>query len=283
MARTITGHLIGRAAAIEARDLADANYSAWLKQERQKLIERESALFTQARDLPGFDQFWESVPDFGKRQDRINMLQNFIRESNPAPAFNWKVASANTLRVYRAAISDFEHVTGVQIAQATAGAISQWHKSMTGRKLAPNTIRTRIAAVRILTHIDYPLPPKAHTATRILSADQIKAILVTVTNKADRLTLVKTLTRADRVFTSPEPATATQALTRLIKSYARKAGLESSQVSLRVWRESGRALAEYMTPAELAALLHVAPADNRPRVSWKRSKLHGLNRRMIKA
>lgn len=78
MARTLGGKLTGAAAREEARDLADYNYQQWVQEERDKLIDRENALLDEAIPLPGFYEFWETVPTFGKRRDRIAMLEQFI-------------------------------------------------------------------------------------------------------------------------------------------------------------------------------------------------------------
>ena len=65
MARTTNGNLIGRAAQTEKTELAEANYQAWLAEQRQILIDRENSLLDQAVNMPGFYEFWATVPVFG--------------------------------------------------------------------------------------------------------------------------------------------------------------------------------------------------------------------------
>lgn len=78
MARNIYGNLVGRAAAEDLRDLRNYNDEMWLKEQKQKQIDRENRLYVAAMEYPTFGSFWETVPDFGKRSERINMLQAFI-------------------------------------------------------------------------------------------------------------------------------------------------------------------------------------------------------------
>ncbi len=78
MARSIYGNLVGRAAAEDLRDLRDYNDEMWLKEQKQKQIDRENRLYVSAMEYPTFDSFWDTVPDFGKRSERIVMLQAFI-------------------------------------------------------------------------------------------------------------------------------------------------------------------------------------------------------------
>lgn len=86
MALTLNGRTTGAAARAEARDLAEENHQQWVKEERARLETHEAELYETAADLPGFDVFWESVPEFGKRRDRIAMLENFIaNHSNNIP------------------------------------------------------------------------------------------------------------------------------------------------------------------------------------------------------
>jgi len=186
--------------------------------------------------------------------------------------FHWIVASKNTVRVHRDTRRDYESVIGKPISEATAGTAERWIASMRDRKLAPNTIRTRIASLRTLAKIDYPLPPKHKTDRPVLDAEQVRAILAQVGTYGERLILMGALTRADQIFDTPARVDA-QTLTRLIRRYARKAGLESDQCSLRVWRESGSILAEQMTPAEFAELAGIKPVDNRRRVGWRKFKV----------
>lgn len=78
MARSIYGNLTGRAAAENLRDLRDYNDEMWLKEQKQKQIDRENRLYVAAMEYPTFESFWNTVPDFGKRTERIVMLQAFI-------------------------------------------------------------------------------------------------------------------------------------------------------------------------------------------------------------
>jgi hypothetical protein len=93
MARTLSGSLTGAAAREEARDLAEANYEAWVREERQKLMSQESALLDQAVELPGFDEFWEGVPVFGTMRSRISALEQFITShKNDSPPTDGRTA-----------------------------------------------------------------------------------------------------------------------------------------------------------------------------------------------
>jgi len=83
MARTLNGSLTGRAAREEASDLAEYNYEQRVKEERARLEARENELLDAAIPLPGFDEFWAGVPTFGKRRDRIAMLEDFIATHSP--------------------------------------------------------------------------------------------------------------------------------------------------------------------------------------------------------
>jgi len=78
MARSINGNFLGRAAVTELRELREHNEEMWLKEQKQKLIDEENALFEIAAELDGFCAFWDAVPDFGSRRERIKMLKDFI-------------------------------------------------------------------------------------------------------------------------------------------------------------------------------------------------------------
>ena len=78
MALTKNGKLIGKAASEDLRDQREQIHAVWVKEQRQLLIDRENALVDLAIDLPGFDEFWESVPDFGTYAERIQSLEEFI-------------------------------------------------------------------------------------------------------------------------------------------------------------------------------------------------------------
>lgn len=69
---------MGRAAVTERMELADYNYEMWVKEEREKLIAREDELLRKAVGMDGFDVFWDTVPDFGSRRERIRLLEEFI-------------------------------------------------------------------------------------------------------------------------------------------------------------------------------------------------------------
>lgn len=81
MARSINGNLLGRAAQIELRDLREYNEEMWRKEreaQKQKLIDEENNLFGIAVELDGFFDFWDTVPDFGSRRERIKMIKEFM-------------------------------------------------------------------------------------------------------------------------------------------------------------------------------------------------------------
>ena len=207
--------------------------------------------------------------------------------------FNWTVANPNTQRSSQTAISDFETVTNLTIKQADAAALGIYHRSMKARGLAINTIRTRLAAVRLLSGINYPLPPKQKAELKTLDAEQIRAMM-NVMEASERVALIKQL--AGVYAPSLKPADdfmahfmgtttaiyTTQELTRKLKRCARLAGIEADQVSLRVWRESGKQLLKTLSPVEFAALLthrDTNTSATAAHVDWKKAKLHGLGRR----
>lgn len=78
MALTINGLMTGKAAAAELHDLRIYNEEMWAKEQKQRLIERENQLLSVAVVYPTFESFWNTVPDFGKRAERINLLQAFL-------------------------------------------------------------------------------------------------------------------------------------------------------------------------------------------------------------
>jgi len=86
MALTKNGKLIGKAASEDLRDQREHIHAVWVKEQRQLLIDRENALVDMAIDLPGFDEFWESVPDFGTYAERIQSLEEFIASHTPIVA-----------------------------------------------------------------------------------------------------------------------------------------------------------------------------------------------------
>jgi site-specific recombinase XerD len=205
---------------------------------------------------------------------------------------NWKVAEPNTLRAYNVAVKDFETVTGIRVDQADAASISAWQASMEGRGLSINTIRQRLSAVSVISGVKVQLPkrPKAECIT--LSADQVRAMFQRVIDGADRMLLMRLLTlgsRARRVVVSPdgsfmahflgqanEQDLTAQEVTRRLKRYARKAGLDHTTINLRTWCISGRWLLKNMSIKEVVSLAP-SPIDDDRHVTFR--PLHGINRR----
>jgi len=71
----------------------------WVKEQRQLLIDRENALVDMAIDLPGFDEFWESVPDFGTYAERIQSLEEFIASHTPIVAPKPKTVTTSSPQI----------------------------------------------------------------------------------------------------------------------------------------------------------------------------------------
>lgn len=208
---------------------------------------------------------------------------------------NWRVLEPNTLRAYELAVQDFQDVTGAPIDQATSDLASAWQASMQSRGFAVNTIRQRLSALRTITGLRVELPKRQKASYALLSATQIRTLMSMVSDPANRMLLVRLLTigstartvsLSDNTFMSHllgaerEHTLASQKVTRLLKRYARNAGLNAQQVNLRVWCLSGRRLVETCTPAELASLLEARAAfGNAGKVVEYTKALHGLGRR----
>lgn len=305
MARTTNGRLTGRAAAEELRD--QRIYLAEMAEKQASALKSKYAnALSELRELDpeGWEAWYDdhaNVPEFKSWslcQPALDAIINHVAELKAAkPAQEqqqtvaeagpvWKVIAGNTLRGYSVAVRDFETVTGRLVKNADAVSIARWVASMKARKLASNTIRTRISAVRILSGAKYPLPPKAKVEVPVLSLDQVKAVM-RVVSQSDRMAMMTQLSGLDTPRRKPETfgmhflgAVATysaQALNRMIKRYARNAGLEAQQVTLRVWRASGAALLKTMDPAEFAELFRPVESGSET-IPWKK-KLHGINRR----
>lgn len=207
----------------------------------------------------------------------------------------WRVLEPNTLRAYMCAGRDFQLATGVQIDQATPELAIAWRISMERRGFSTNTIRQRLSALRTVTGLSIELPRRVKSEVRILNAEQVRAMLSHVSDRADRMLLVRLLTIGTlaRTVTAPADSTflshligaeqehrlATQKITRLLKRIANKANLNPKQVNLRVWCVSGRRLIETLTPAELASLLETRAHQDPGQVVGYAKALHGINRR----
>jgi len=256
-----------------------------------------------ALDPAGWSQWYdEFVPDWrgwinaqpaidciAKRIEELrNALPKQTTETQPQ-GLNWRVASENTLRTYAVAVNDFETVMNIKIDQADMLSIQQWHESLIGRGLSQNTIRTRIAAVRMVSGVQYPLPKKQKAGVDLLSLKDVRAVLAQAKTADERQALMKSLSgfdtiqkhaRNERDFSahfmgiiSVTPVTA-QALTRLLKRCAKKAGIDQSQISTRIWNQSGAYLLKVLSPVEFSKLLPVA---DEPQLNVK--PLHGIGRR----
>lgn len=241
------------------------------------------AWYDDDRNVPNFKNMLESGPAIEAMRNRITELRKQKAEGG---GFNWRVASANTLRGYAAAAKDFETATQTRVDRADIPSMQVWHEGMKRRGLSSNTIRTRIAAVRILSGVQYPLPPKEKTASRLLSMEQVQAVLQQAQGE-ERTALVLALTVGlgtrrhaandfKAYFAGEGRKMTAQSMTRLIKRCAGKAGIETGMASLRTWTRSGAALLRTMNPAEFAQSL--PQADLPERVDWSK-QLHGIGRR----
>lgn len=79
MARTINGRLTGRAAQTELRDMREHLEALRIQHLRQQLIDEEDRLLDIAVETKGFYEFWETVPAFGSRKERIKMIEEFMK------------------------------------------------------------------------------------------------------------------------------------------------------------------------------------------------------------
>ena len=216
------------------------------------------------------------------------------RNSNTTQPFQWRVLEPNTLRAYENAGQDFLQITGVKMDQATAELALAWQKSMEYRGFSVNTIRQRLSALRTVTGLPIELPKRQKTDYPLLSADQVRALMSMVSDRADRILLVRLFTIGSAARTVPlthenfglhligagrEHLLATQKVTRLLKRYGRNAGLDARQINLRVWCLSGRRLVETCTPAELSSVLEARAGQNAERVVGYSKALHGIGRR----
>lgn len=313
MARTLSGNLTGRAAREELSD-----QRIYLAEMAEKQAVKMKAKFTDAldalkaadpagwnawydddRNVPNWNGWGNCGPAVDAILKRVEELRGKGAEAPNVPevpnGFNWKVASENTLRGYAAAAKDFETVTGTRIDRADLESMKKWHQGMKRRGLSYNTIRTWIAAVRILSGVQYPLPPKETAEgrrqkdeSRLLDLAQVQAVLKQAQGE-ERSALVLALTvgldaRGSRHLTNDFRAyfagagrkMTAQSLTRLIKRCASKAGLNESQINLRTWTRSGAALLKMLNPSEFAQAL--PQADLPESVDWSK-RLHGIGRR----
>lgn len=209
--------------------------------------------------------------------------------------FNWRVLSPNTLRSYTLAARDFELVTGIPVQNADEVSLAAFRASMEGRKLSTGTIRLRLSAVSVLSGVKVELPQrqKAEGKRMTLSAEQVGSVMAVVTDPNDRMALMQLLTLGTKARTMEVNAEtfgahfagcnstmlSAQQASRMIKRYARKAGLDESQVSLRIWCQSGRRLLDSLGAIEFLRM--VGAPETSQGVNWK--PLHGIGRRSKQA
>lgn len=202
--------------------------------------------------------------------------------------FNWRVVSANTLKAYTLAAKDFETVTGLPVDRADVVALSRWHQSMQGRGLAVNTIRQRLSAVCVISGAHYALPERQKAECSMLSADQVRSMMAVVSDKDERLLLVRLLTVGSMARTvrtvandtfrahfmgAQDETLSSKEVSRKLRRYARKAGI-TTDVNMRTWCKTGRKLMSEQGIADLVSLLS-GPTD--APAPWK--PLHGIGRR----
>lgn len=305
MARTSSGRLIGRAAAEDLRD--ERIY--WAEMAEKQASELKSQFQAALAELQMLDPIgWEpwydndaNVPDWkgwGNCQPAVTALRNRCNElrviassSSKNQHLAWRVLEPSTLRAYELAGHDFSQITGKPMQSATLETVESWLASMRARKFSINTIRQRLSALRTISGIKIELPKRPKTDRTIMNAKQVRALMAVVSDRSDRMLLVRLLTLGTTARTVQEPAfmshflgaeqehtLATQKVTRVLKRYAGKAGLNAKQVSLRVWCLSGRRLVETLAPVELSELLS-ARVDQEPCQVVEPKLLHGINRR----
>jgi hypothetical protein len=228
----------------------------------------------QALDPDGWSQWYDKyVPDWRgwiNAQPAIDCIKKRVEElRNATPKqtdkqIHWRVASENTLRAYTVAIRDFEAVTNTKVEQADMLSIQQWHESLRGRGLSQNTIRARLSAVRLMSGVKYPLPKKQKAGADLLTLKQVRAVLAQAKKAEERQALMKSLSGLETTGKDADATdfeahvlgivknapTSTQALTRLIKRCARKAGLNEKQISQRIWAQTGAWLLKVLGPGE---------------------------------
>jgi hypothetical protein len=204
----------------------------------------------------------------------------------------FRVLSPNTFRAYQRAARDFEAVTGRPVDQADIESIEAWKASMAGRGWAVNTIRRELSAVSALSGVKVELPKREKVkGRRLLSADQVRIMMSVVTKYQDRMLLVQLLTLGSRArmlnqtpglpvnnlaAEIPQKSLNAQQATRLVKRYARRAGLNEKQINMMVWCQTGRQLLEILGPIELAKVIGRNPEEPEG-IDFK--PFHGIGRR----
>jgi hypothetical protein len=204
--------------------------------------------------------------------------------------FQWRTLSPNTMRAYTRAAVDFEAVTGRPVDRADAGSIEAWRASMIGRRLSVSTIRQRLSAVAIISGVRVELPRRSKSQALLLDAGQVRAVMSVVSDSSDRILLAKLLTLGAKARTEwaaegvaahfigemEEQGLSAQRVSRKLRRYARRAGLDERAISLRIWCQSGRQLVRSLEMRELVDLLGGKP-EPVTGVSWR--LLHGIGRR----
>lgn len=197
--------------------------------------------------------------------------------------FNWRVVRPNTLKVYEQAARDFHEATGLAFDQADEAAARQWDESMKERGLSVNTRRTRLSALAVMSGVTIALPPREKRQTPILSMEQIKALFAQIQKTADRALLMSILLVGEQVqtpahFLGRGTNCTTQEITRKVKQYARRAGLDETQVNLRTLARSGRVLLTHLSAQDVTRQIGTAVEPvQETLVNWK--PLHGIGRR----
>lgn len=200
--------------------------------------------------------------------------------------FTWRVMAPETLKAYSTAVRDFETVTSLSVDRADTVSLARWQASMEARGLAVNTIRQRLSAVCMISGVAYSLPARKTIESQCLTIDQVRAILMIVTDQQDRLLLVRLLTigsMARRVqvdfqetfrahFLGGQIELSAKAVSRKLQRYARKAGI-SAEINMRTWCKSGRNLMRAQGINDLVTLL--TQTGSQP----ESKPLHGINRR----
>lgn len=293
------------------------DFKADLKEKQENPPDRHVAL-AQIKDLMGsadFNTWYDKVYElrrcdqnaayeqaiFSKLEELTTPVAAPVVTPEATPTntkqIKWHVASDNTLRAYAVAIKDFETVTNTKVDRADMQTIQQWHESLKARKprLAPNTIRARLSAVRLMSGIKYPLPKKQKAGVDLLSLKQVRAVLAQAKNAGEREALMKSLSGFDVISKRANvnsqtdfdvhflgvanTPTSAQAVTRLLKRCAKKAGIDQA-ISLRIWAQSGAWLLKVLSPVEFSKLM---PLAETPITNTK--PLHGIGRRshLVKA
>jgi hypothetical protein len=194
--------------------------------------------------------------------------------------------SPTTQATYEAARRSFEKIAGKPIGTATRADCEAWLYALRATGVSVQTCRTYLTGFNWWTGLGVSasgLPSPKRQARVVLSIEQLKAMLRLMSDD-DREMFIELLSGLnDQPFTPRD-------LTRRLQRYALKAGVNASQVSLRVWQRTGAGLSQ----AEIGSLRKTERIPP-PTVAWatlsfgtqasaadgtgRDPRLHGIGRR----